>query len=130
MSGTFTADQKAIFEGVLNAQRAVYAIAKPGVLWADCHLAAEREIIKALLGLGVLVGDIDSIQAAAVGSVFFPHGLGHLIGCDTHDVGGYACFIAFILLGCLVSVINIINLMYVMSLGTSMARPAGMIELV
>ncbi len=63
-------------------------MAKPGVLWSDCHLAAEREVLKALLGLGVLVGDIDAIQMAAVGAVFMPHGLGHLIGCDTHDVGG------------------------------------------
>lgn len=83
-----TEDQKAIFQGVLNAQRAVFDMAKPGVSWSDCHLAAEREIFKALIGVGVLQGDIDAIQAAAIGGIFMPHGLGHLIGCDTHDVGG------------------------------------------
>ncbi|CAM9170606.1 unnamed protein product, partial [Ectocarpus fasciculatus] len=87
--GKFTADQKTIFEGVFNAQVAVYEMAKPGALWSDCHLAAEREVLKALISLGVLQGDLDAMQAAAVGSVFMPHGLGHLIGCDTHDVGGY-----------------------------------------
>ena len=66
----------------------MYEMAKPGVLWSDCHLAAEREVLKALISLGVLQGDLDAMQAAAVGSVFMPHGLGHLIGCDTHDVGG------------------------------------------
>ena len=63
-------------------------MAKPGALWSDCHLAAEKEILKALIELGVLTGSVDEIQAAAVGAVFMPHGLGHLIGCDTHDVGG------------------------------------------
>jgi Xaa-Pro aminopeptidase len=74
---------------VLAAQRAVFEIARPGVLWSECHLAAEREIIRALVTLGVLVGDVQAIQDAGVGAVFLPHGLGHLIGCDTHDVGGY-----------------------------------------
>ena len=67
----------------------MFHIAKPGVQWSDCHLAAEREILKALVTAGVLIGDVEEMQAASIGSVFFPHGLGHLIGCDTHDVGGY-----------------------------------------
>jgi len=83
-----TSDQRAIYQGVFNAQKVVFEMAKPGVQWADCHLAAEREVLKALLDVGVLQGDLDSIQAAAIGGVFMPHGLGHLIGCDTHDVGG------------------------------------------
>lgn len=58
-------------------------------LRSDCHLLAEREILKALLIAGVLVGEIEALVAAELGPVFFPHGLGHLIGCDTHDVGGY-----------------------------------------
>ena len=62
----------------------------PGVSWVDCHLAADREIVIALLGLGVLQnGTVDELCAARMGAVFMPHGLGHLIGCDTHDVGGY-----------------------------------------
>jgi Xaa-Pro dipeptidase len=88
VSGKFTDDQRGIYEGVLNAQRAVYEMAKPGVRWSDCHLAAEREILRALIGLGVLVGDLEAIQLAGLGAIFFPHGLGHLIGCDTHDAGG------------------------------------------
>lgn len=82
---------------MLNAQVSVFEMAKPGVLWSDCHLAAEREILKALLSVGVLVGSLEEIQASAIGSVFMPHGLGHLIGCDTHDVGGYVFVIILII---------------------------------
>jgi len=90
VSGKFTADQRAIYEAVLNAQRAVYAHMLPGHRWTDCHLLAEREILKALHALGVLHnGTIDDYADAALGYVFFPHGLGHLIGCDTHDAGAY-----------------------------------------
>jgi len=95
----FSPDQAGVYQGVLNAQRAVLDMMCPGVSWPDCHKAAELEIIKALQGLGVLVSSSDAAAAAAVGpaelaekglgAVFFPHGLGHLIGCDTHDVGGY-----------------------------------------
>ena len=62
----------------------------PGSLWPDCHRLAEREIVKSLLALGVLHnGTVDELVRDQLGAVFFPHGLGHLIGCDTHDVGGY-----------------------------------------
>jgi Xaa-Pro dipeptidase len=91
LSGKFTADQRAIYEGVVNAQRAVLAHMRPGHLWPDCHRLAEREILKALQAVGILRAgfSIDEMAAAGVGAVFLPHGLGHLIGCDTHDVGGY-----------------------------------------
>lgn len=55
----------------------------------DCHRAAEREIVAALVKVGVLCGETDAIIRAGVGALFFPHGLGHLIGCDTHDVCVY-----------------------------------------
>jgi len=89
MSGKFTADQVVVYESVLAAQKAVFALAKPGVSWVECHRAAERAILSGLLAIGVLHnGTVDELQAQDIGAVFFPHGLGHLIGCDTHDVGG------------------------------------------
>lgn len=89
LSGTFSYDQRCVYEGVLAAQRVVLEHMTPGTLWSDCHRYAEIEIIKALLGMGVLKnGTVEQIVATNMGAVFFPHGLGHLIGCDTHDVGG------------------------------------------
>ena len=88
--GRFTSDQRAIYTGVLNAQIAVSKLMRPGVSWVDCHLAADREIVRALVDMGVLEnGTVEEMCDARIGAVFMPHGLGHLIGCDTHDVGGY-----------------------------------------
>jgi Xaa-Pro dipeptidase len=80
-----------VFEGVSNAVMAVYDMVKPGTPWPECHLAAGREILKAMQKLGCVRADVDIEAALAddVAAVFMPHGLGHLIGCDTHDVGGY-----------------------------------------
>eukprot|EP01039_Chlorochromonas_danica_P010858 gene10858-12068_t len=90
VSGKFSDDQRIIYEAVLNAQRAVYAHMLPGNLWTDCHLLAEKEILKALQQVGILHnGSLEDYANASLGYVFFPHGLGHLIGCDTHDVGAY-----------------------------------------
>jgi Xaa-Pro dipeptidase len=91
ISKVFSSDQRSIYEGVLSAQRVVYEAMKPGTSWVDCHRLAEREILSALQGLGILRNGftIDELAKAGIGAVFFPHGLGHLIGCDTHDVGGY-----------------------------------------
>lgn len=93
IAGRFTDDQRAVYEGVLAAQVAVLRMMVPGISWVDCHRAAEVEILKSLLALGIIIhdGSMDELVAASIGAVFFPHGLGHLIGCDTHDVGGYVC---------------------------------------
>ncbi len=89
---TFTSRQRAIYEGVLNAQREVLGMVKPGVSWLDCHKAAEGAILKALIGLGIVVPGsktVEELVEMRLGAVFMPHGLGHFIGIDTHDVGGY-----------------------------------------
>jgi len=89
VGGTFSPDQRIVYEGVLEAQRAVFGMLRPGTSWTACHLAAEREVLRSLKKLGVVVGDLDEAQGAALGGVFLPCGLGHFIGIDTHDVGGY-----------------------------------------
>ena len=90
VGGKFGPSQRIVYEGVLSAQRAVFAMLKPGVSWTDCHLAAENEVLKSLEVLGVLKkGCVTEAQRACVGGVFLPCGLGHFIGLDTHDVGGY-----------------------------------------
>ena len=63
---------------------------RPGVNWADMHRLANRTILAGLLKRGYLVGGtVEEMDALNLGAVFMPHGLGHFLGLDTHDVGGY-----------------------------------------
>lgn len=93
ISGVFACHElRAIYNAVLNAQVAVYDMIRPGVSWVDCHKQAEACILEGLASIGVVVqGDraISDLVEMRLGAVFMPHGLGHLIGIDTHDVGGY-----------------------------------------
>mmetsp|Transcript_11526 Transcript_11526/g.16636 ORF Transcript_11526/g.16636 Transcript_11526/m.16636 type:complete len:187 (-) Transcript_11526:208-768(-) len=77
-----------IYEAVLAAQRAVFEKVRPGASWPDMHVLAERTIQEKLIEGGLLVGDVDEMLEARLGAVFMPHGLGHTLGIDTHDVGG------------------------------------------
>ena len=90
VDGKFTDDQCLVYEAVLAAQVAVIQAMRPGVSWTEMHRTAERAILKGLKSGGLLVGEVDDMLNADLGSIFMPHGLGHLIGLDTHDVGGYA----------------------------------------
>ena len=97
VSGSFTDDQKSIYEAVLSAQVQVMSELKPGASWVEMHRVAEREILKGLIGCGVLDSGgkdadeaIESMLEVGIGEIFMPHGLGHFIGIDTHDVGGYS----------------------------------------
>lgn len=60
-----------------------------GVWWPDMHRLADRIHLEELARIGVLNGSIDAMVQAHVGAVFMPHGLGHFLGIDVHDVGGY-----------------------------------------
>jgi Xaa-Pro dipeptidase len=112
VNGTFSSKYRPVYESVLDAQRAVIAMIRPGVSWVDCHKAAEIEILKGLYKIGIIQipsgdGEVDDDEDASgkgtdvvsilqdlnerhrFGAVFMPHGLGHFLGIDTHDVGGY-----------------------------------------
>ncbi|GAB6021388.1 hypothetical protein CHUAL_003995 [Chamberlinius hualienensis] len=88
-NGKFTAEQKAVYEAVLRSNRAVIAAMKPDVSWVELHRLANKVILEDLVKMGILKGNVDDMLAAHLGAVFMPHGLGHFLGCDTHDVGGY-----------------------------------------
>uniref|UniRef100_A0A5G2QW46 Xaa-Pro dipeptidase n=1 Tax=Sus scrofa TaxID=9823 RepID=A0A5G2QW46_PIG len=88
-NGKFTEDQKAIYEAVLRSCRAVMNSMKPGVWWPDMHRLADRVHLEELTRIGILTGSVDAMVQVHLGAVFMPHGLGHFLGIDVHDVGGY-----------------------------------------
>uniref|UniRef100_A0A7C8YNR0 Xaa-Pro dipeptidase n=1 Tax=Opuntia streptacantha TaxID=393608 RepID=A0A7C8YNR0_OPUST len=89
VNGKFSDDQRLIYKAVLDAHNSVITAIKPGVSWLDMHKLAERVILEALKKGSILVGDVEDMMAQRLGGVFMPHGLGHLLGIDTHDPGGY-----------------------------------------
>ncbi len=90
VNGKFTEKQKIIYNSVLRAVLAVRDQARPGVSWLDMHLLSNREMLEGLKAGGLLKGNVDDMMKVnLVGRVFQPCGLGHFIGNDVHDVGGY-----------------------------------------
>ncbi|KAI4488666.1 hypothetical protein M0802_011374 [Mischocyttarus mexicanus] len=88
-NGKFTNDQKFIYNAVLKARDAVMNAVKPGVSWTDMHLLANETMLNSLKEGGLLIGDVKEMMESGLNEVFQPHGLGHLMGLDVHDVGGY-----------------------------------------
>ncbi|MFO0614625.1 MAG: aminopeptidase P family protein [Polyangiaceae bacterium] len=86
VSGTFSPTQKAIYEIVLAAQLAAIDRVRPGVRYRDAHEAAKRTIVEGLVGLGILRGAVDGLLERGAAALFFPHGIGHLLGLDVHDM--------------------------------------------
>ena len=62
---------------------------KPDVSWVDMHLLAERVILEGLKELGLIHGDVEDMLHERIAFIFMPHGLGHFVGLEVHDVGGY-----------------------------------------
>ncbi|KAJ5919001.1 hypothetical protein N7466_009944 [Penicillium verhagenii] len=89
LDGKFTTETRRIYEIVLQMQTECIAVLKAGVKWDDVHALAHRIAIKGLLKLGILRGSEDELFEKRVSVAFFPHGLGHYLGMDTHDTGGY-----------------------------------------
>ena len=82
----FTEKQKEIYNIVLKAETSCIEALKPGVAYRDVHLHAAKIITNGLKDLGIMKGDTEEAVAAGAHALFFPHGLGHMIGLDVHDM--------------------------------------------
>lgn len=82
----FSAEQRAVYETVLRAQESAIEAAKPGVEYRDLHLLASKTIVEGLTEIGLMKGDPAAAVAAGAHALFFPHGLGHQLGLDVHDM--------------------------------------------
>lgn len=85
-SGKFTEKQKEIYEIVELANNHAQKISRPGITYKEVHLAASKIIVEGLKSVGLLKGDTDEAVAAGVQALFMPHGLGHNMGLDVHDM--------------------------------------------
>lgn len=86
ISGKFSSTQRDIYDIVLAAHDACIDRISPGVEYEDLHLLACITIAQGLVDLGILQGKAEELVARDVHALFFPHGIGHLLGLDVHDM--------------------------------------------
>ncbi|MBP8239832.1 MAG: aminopeptidase P family protein [Saprospiraceae bacterium] len=82
----FTPRQKDIYNIVLEAEVKAIEACRPGIRYADVHLLAARIIVDGMKSIGLMKGNTDDAVAEGAHALFFPHGLGHMIGLDVHDM--------------------------------------------
>jgi len=88
-SGRFSAEAAEVYDVVLAAEKAAIEAVKPGVRYRDLHLLAARTIAEGLAGMGFLKGTPDALVESGAHALFFPHGVGHLLGLDVHDLEAF-----------------------------------------
>ncbi len=86
VSGKFSDSQKEIYEIVLQSQMKSIEAIRPGVKYRDVHLQCARVIADGLKALGFMKGDMQEAVEQGAHALFFPHGLGHMLGLDVHDM--------------------------------------------
>lgn len=88
VGGVFNQRQKEIYQIVLDANMKSIEAIKPGITYKSVHLLAAKVIASGLKDLGLMKGDIDEAVSQGAHAMFFPHGLGHMMGMDVHDMEG------------------------------------------
>ena len=88
VSGQFTQKQLDIYRIVEECHDYVLEVARPGVKYMDVHFAVCRRMAERLKELGLMRGDVDEAVHAGAHAMFLPHGLGHMMGMDVHDMEG------------------------------------------
>jgi Xaa-Pro aminopeptidase len=86
VTGQWSSSQREIYNIVLAAHDACIAAIRPGVEYQEIHLLAARVMAEGLVDLGILKGNPCELVERAAHALFFPHGVGHLLGLDVHDM--------------------------------------------
>lgn len=95
VNGRFSPAQRDIYDIVLAAEKASIAMVKPGARYREIHMESARVIADGMSQLGLMHGKADDLAATGAHALFFPHGVGHLIGLDVHDMEGFGDLIAY-----------------------------------
>lgn len=88
VAGKASAFQRDFYQIVLEAQRRACTRCRTGAEWKDIHLACAADMMAGLVALGVMKGDPQSLVEQEAHTLFFPHGLGHMVGLGVRDAGG------------------------------------------
>ena len=88
VGGKFNTRQKDVYEIVLAANKKAIEATAPGVTNRELHLLAARVIAGGLKDMGLMKGDVEAAVQQGAHAMFFPHGLGHMMGLDVHDMEG------------------------------------------
>ena len=88
VSGRFTQRQREIYSIVEECHDYALTLAAPGVKWWDVHFGVCRRMAERLKELGLMKGDTEAAVRAGAHAMFMPHGLGHMMGMDVHDMEG------------------------------------------
>ena len=89
VSGDFSAEQADVYTLVLRVQRAAIERCRAGVEYRDIHLAAALDVAQGLVDAGFLRGSAANLVEQGASALFFPHGIGHMVGLGVRDAGGY-----------------------------------------
>ncbi len=85
-SGKYTTKQREIYQIVYDCNELAFSLAKPGITYREVHLATARKMLEGLSALDLVHGDLDEMVAKGIAGLFQPHGLGHNMGLDVHDM--------------------------------------------
>ena len=85
-SGKFTPMQRDVYQIVYECNELAFSLTRPGITYREVHLATARKMLEGLSALGLVKGDLDEMVSAGIAGLFQPHGLGHNMGLDVHDM--------------------------------------------
>ena len=84
--GKFTPKQREIYQIVYDCNEFAFSITRPGITYREVHLATMRKMLEGLRALDLVRGDLDEMVSEGIAGLFMPHGLGHNMGLDVHDM--------------------------------------------